>query len=216
VNPGTNQTSTASDSFPRVTLMYDDVLSASGPAPGGAFRGTSTASTSFTSPTYTTRFINWIDALPANRHRAEYPPQSDVEQKRQELKAIVESYHFRPHDWDGRGGHAPTEEAIGDATSFLDQLHSISLFPDNVFSTGDGEIAFQWRRDLIFVEVGFFGDHTISWFARSEQPETIALNGDDTYDRRDPKLPSKLVSALLSLVARQATLLCIARTPPAF
>lgn len=103
----------------------------------------------------------------------------------------IDAFATRQPNWDGMDGSAPNEEARKDAKAFLNLLHG--SLPDKWFAPGDGEIAFQWRRERLFIEAGFFGDATISWFVRNAQGEA---HGDDAYDRTNPRLPQELALAL--------------------
>jgi hypothetical protein len=53
-------------------------------------------------------------------------------------------------------------------------------------------------RPGTLIEVGFYGDDTIGWFARI--PGRDDTNGDDSFDRRyDQRLPPALIDALSAL-----------------
>jgi hypothetical protein len=113
------------------------------------------------------------------------------------LKERIDLYSRREFDWDGSGGHAPSATAVTDAKNFLAQLPSTLAIPDQVYAPGDGEVMFQWRRPTAFVEVGFYGDGTISWLARRGSGEPSY--GDDPFQREKMCLPDKLLAALRSL-----------------
>jgi hypothetical protein len=117
----------------------------------------------------------------------------------------IDEFAARQPNWDGFGGRAPSEEAIADAKSFLRSLPS-SLMPDHTFAPGDGEIAFQWRREQLFIEIGFFGDRTVSWFVR--RPKETA-HGDDVYDRANPRIPETLALVLSSILEAPVALLSL-------
>jgi hypothetical protein len=114
-----------------------------------------------------------------------------------ELEKLIHGYARREPNWDGMGGSPPSNEAVADATAFLSGL--VYPAPDSVYAPGDGEVMFQWRRPSSFVEVGFYGDGTISWFGRtSGAPPT---HGDEPFLReRASDLPEPL-SQVLSLLA---------------
>jgi hypothetical protein len=111
------------------------------------------------------------------------------------LKETIAGYAARQPNWDGMDGIAPRPDAIADALAFIDGLPIRCPMPDEVFAPGDGEVMFQWRRSRIFIEVGFFGDDMISWFARiaDRQP----LHGDEAFDKKTGrKIPTDLTNAL--------------------
>ena len=123
---------------------------------------------------------------------------SDRATVKAELKELIASYAARQPDWDGMDGIAPRPDAIADALTFVDQLPSSIAIPDDVFAPGDGEVMFQWQRSRIFIEVGFYGDDTISWFARL--PGKSDCYGDDPFDRRGGRRISQtLADALQTL-----------------
>jgi hypothetical protein len=120
----------------------------------------------------------------------------------------IDGFAERAPNWDGLGGVAPNQEAVLDARALLTVLPSKTP-PDNLFSTGDGEIAFQWRRGSLFVEVGFFGDNTVSWFVRGALGEE---HGDDGYDRANPQFPKALAMAFSALIESPVALLFVTRS----
>jgi hypothetical protein len=112
-----------------------------------------------------------------------------------DLKQAIATYAARLPNWDGIGGIAPSPDAIADSLTFVNQLSKSIELPDNVYAPGDGEVLFQWRRSGIFIEIGFFGDKTISWYARVS--DTEVTYGDDPFDRaQNENLPEALKDAL--------------------
>jgi hypothetical protein len=113
------------------------------------------------------------------------------------LKQLIDIYGARRPDWDGMGGTAPSRAAISDAKRLLRQLPRRVAAPDQVYAPGDGEVMFQWVRPHLFVEVGFYGDGTISWFARVAGRETV--HGDDPIAGGGSILPTQVADALQSI-----------------
>ena len=114
------------------------------------------------------------------------------------LRRLIDTYEARRPDWDGMGGTAPSQDAVSDAKRLLLQLPWTVPAPDQVYAPGDGEVMFQWVRPHRFIEVGFYGDGTISWYARVAGHETA--HGDDPIaGRRGLILPAKLIDALQSI-----------------
>jgi len=117
-----------------------------------------------------------------------------------DLKETIASYAGRLPDWDGMGGTSPNPDAIADALTFVNRLSENAVLPDNVYAPGDGEVLFQWRRPETFVEIGFYGDDTISWYARV--PDQKIAYGDDYFDRkRNTEFPQTL-QRLLGLIEK--------------
>jgi hypothetical protein len=118
-----------------------------------------------------------------------------------QLRQSIVSYAGRLVDWDGMEGSAPRPDAIVDALTFIDSFPPESVLPDKVYAPGDGEVMFQWVRPATFVEIGFYGDDTISWYARV--PGRADVHGDDPFDRHlDRQLPLPLADALHSIATR--------------
>ena len=114
------------------------------------------------------------------------------------LKRMIAGYAARLPDWDGAGGIAPRPDAIADALTFIDRLPDRAPIPEKVYAPGDGEVMFQWIRPDTFIEVGFYGDDTISWFARV--PGRNVSYGDDPFERKfDRRVPQPLAEALHSI-----------------
>jgi hypothetical protein len=115
-----------------------------------------------------------------------------------QLKQKIVGYVARLPDWDGMEGTAPRADAIADALTFIDELLDGFPIPDRVHAPGDGEVMFQWLRPRTLIEIGFYGDDTISWYARL--PDHGVSSGDDPFDRRAGRhLPRPLADALGSI-----------------
>lgn len=81
------------------------------------------------------------------------------------LHAKLLSYLELSHDWDGRGAVPPSRDAVLDTIDFLGKRPpDISLpFPQ---IASDGEVGLYWRTGEIHVEIGFYGDGELSYYAR--------------------------------------------------
>ena len=89
------------------------------------------------------------------------------------------------HAEDGR----PSPDAIGDALRFVDLLPDDGSMP-HVSAADDGEVNFFRRRDGLFVDIGFFGDGQIHYYARVEA-EGIDVDRSEPFSGRS--LPRDLV-----------------------
>jgi hypothetical protein len=117
------------------------------------------------------------------------------------LRQSIAGYAGRLFDWDGMEGTAPRPDAIADALTFIDRFPPESVLPDRVYAPGDGEVMFQWLRPATLIEIGFYGDDTISWYARV--PGRADVHGDDPFDRHlDRQLPQPLADALHLIATR--------------
>ncbi len=72
-----------------------------------------------------------------------------------------------PQGWDGEGSVPPLAKALDDAKAFLDLLPPRAKLPRPI-ATADGEIELYWRTPTGYIDIGFGGDETISYFARAD------------------------------------------------
>ena len=89
----------------------------------------------------------------------------------------------------------PTSAAVNEALRFLDALPAGVPSP-SVSWAEDGEVGFYWGGEGIYVDVGFYGDGNISYYA-SVAAAGIDHNGDEDF--ADGALPPPLVSAIAAL-----------------
>ena len=89
----------------------------------------------------------------------------------------------------------PCKAAVKDALSLLDLLDPNVPLPQ-VSWADDGEIGFCWRIAASFIDVGFYGDGQISYFARVP---SAGIDSDGDEDFRPPSLPRPLASAIAAL-----------------
>ena len=60
---------------------------------------------------------------------------------------------------------------------FVRLTNFVSLPPPFITLTTDGEITFLWKTPLISIDLGFFGDGTYSYFARSKDGNIFRGDG---------------------------------------
>ena len=84
------------------------------------------------------------------------------------LHAKLLSYSELPHDWDGRGAVPPSLNAVLDAIAFLGKRPPDVPLPFPQIAS-DGEVGLYWRTVDIHVEIGFYGDEELSYYARYTQ-----------------------------------------------
>lgn len=86
----------------------------------------------------------------------------------------------------------PGDQAFADARTFIDRL-PLPLIPMPEISLAhDGEINFLWEGDDIYVDLGFYGTGTYSYFARGR--DGYGIRGEDIPASKG--LPDKIVSLL--------------------
>lgn len=90
------------------------------------------------------------------------------------------------------GDRAPTSAAIEDALAFLDLLPFGPIMP-KVMVAGDGEVGFYWKTANGYIDVGFYGDGTIRYYAVA-RGEPIEARGPAPYSRKS--LPKDLLAVI--------------------
>jgi hypothetical protein len=152
------------------------------------------------SPSVRVLFAGWREN-PVSQAAAFSLPESDRAKSIGLLRQSIAGYAGRLFDWDGMEGTAPRPDAIADALTFIDRFPLESVLPDKVYAPGDGEVMFQWLRPATLIEIGFYGDDTISWYTRI--PGRGDVHGDDPFDRHlDLQLPQPLADALHLIATR--------------
>lgn len=123
-----------------------------------------------------------------------------TEDARAELRRRLRSYldlpdDLGPPDLAGNPVVKPSSAAVSEALRFLAALPAGAPSP-SVGWADDGEVGFLWRRDCVFIDVGFCGDGNISYYARVAMAG-IDHDGDEGF--ADGALPQPLVSAIAAL-----------------
>src|SRR6266511_619474 len=83
------------------------------------------------------------------------------------LSAEIIAYRNLHDGWDGKGSIAPRASAIQDALLFIDKIPFGAKLPDTTVAA-DGEVGFYWSSADGYIDIGFKGDGTISYFARAD------------------------------------------------
>jgi len=79
-------------------------------------------------------------------------------------------------DWDGYGAQKPANKAVYDALEYLNLIPKGIPMPVSMASS-DGEIGLFWEQQGYYIDVGFYGDDTYSFYA--ENPSGSSLSDDD-------------------------------------
>ena len=112
-----------------------------------------------------------------------------------DLTASLRRYGFLQPGWDGEGTVPPKPEAVADAVAFVNLLSSDVARPEPM-AAGDGEVGVYWRRGGAFIDVGFFGDGLICYYAEGTAQGT-AIHGDIPFTGET--IPEDLLAAIHAL-----------------
>lgn len=108
------------------------------------------------------------------------------------LSAAIIAYRNLDDGWDGEGGKAPLDTAISEALAFIDLLPLGVRIPKTTVA-GDGEVGFYWKTDDSFIDVSFYGDGNIYYYARIDSEE-IEFDKEEPFSGR--AISKKLISAI--------------------
>lgn len=96
---------------------------------------------------------------------------------------------------DGSSAEAPNAKAAADAQRFLDLLPPGIRLP-GIAPVSDGEVNFFWKTSRVHLDVGFYGDGNIDYYARCEELD-VDDDGSEVFDGRTPPVAiAKLLNAL--------------------
>lgn len=114
-----------------------------------------------------------------------------VDDRNATISSEIISYRNLVDGWDGAGSIAPSRVAINDALSFIDKIPFGAKTPEPMVSA-DGEVGFYWKSDNGYIDIGFKGNGTISYFAKAtgEVAKGIAPYAADT------RLPADLAKII--------------------
>lgn len=76
----------------------------------------------------------------------------------------VRSYVTLGENWDGYGGLPPSGQTAENVIEFLMYLRDYILPRPGL--SGDGEINLFWEMDGLYIDIGFTGDGTFSYYAK--------------------------------------------------
>ncbi len=94
-------------------------------------------------------------------------------------------------NWDGREGVSPKWRTAIEAIQFIDLTCYMMLPPLDINVAGDGEIGFYYKDDNLFLDIGFIGMGTVSFFIKINGAEYL---GDFPWDGFN--IPDELVTPL--------------------
>ena len=129
---------------------------------------------------------NWFEGAIASR----------ADHTSQHLHLLItklEAYRGMPEEDRWPAATWPTDQAFNDAYTFIEYLPLSPIPAPEVSLADDGEINFLWKNESIYIDLGFYGTGTYSYFARGKDGQSIL--GENVSALRG--LPDKL-KALLS------------------
>jgi len=118
--------------------------------------------------------------------------QANIPDKNAVLSSQISKYRDLPDDWDGEGGHRPPAKAIDEALSFINFIPLGAPLPKTSVA-GDGEVGFYWKSDKGFIDVSFYGDGHIYYYARIEGKD---IDEDDAPKYTGRSIPKLLAAAI--------------------
>lgn len=134
----------------------------------------------------------WVASDFSHSTEAREQRPASVRDHRSLLASEVKAYRGLKDNWDGEEGISPARRAIDDALAFIELLPLRARLPRPMVS-GDGEVGFYWKTDDCYIDVGFFGDGTISYYGRSG-PAELEARGQVPFNRH--ALPKDLLDVI--------------------
>ncbi|MBX9660474.1 MAG: hypothetical protein K2X00_18095 [Nitrospiraceae bacterium] len=114
-----------------------------------------------------------------------------------EARAIAKVRSFANYceDWAGEGSVAPSKEAIREAELFL-RVHfaKATAQAPHISASADGEINLFWDHAGHYVDVGFIGDGSVTYYAKLVGGADFTGEAASSYDR----LPEPVRRAIAS------------------
>ena len=83
---------------------------------------------------------------------------------RSKLLDKIRSFSSYVDNWDGYGGHAASTQAVANATAIVRLIPSNLPLPRAGLS-GDGAISLFWESEGIFIDLGFYGNDAMTYYA---------------------------------------------------
>jgi hypothetical protein len=95
-------------------------------------------------------------------------------------------------DWDGYGGHSPSQQAIYDALEGLRLAYEKNLPAPRAMVSGSGEVSLYWRDADYYCEMGFAGDGKFYFLAKVDGNKSVGQEEVALHDG----IPENLASFL--------------------
>lgn len=94
--------------------------------------------------------------------------------------------------WNCSGPVTPSDASIHDAEQFARNHDFDSIHLPGISAADDGEINFWWDVEGLYIDLGFFGDGSYSFYARLPNGKEIAVD----HAPLSQPLPGELVQGL--------------------
>ena len=135
-----------------------------------------------TTPQFDSSFVREQWLISSNFNRQHTDPKSN-------LRKQVLSYRAeRPRD-------SSVARAVNDALKFIDLIPAMAISP-HVALADDGEVNFFWRRDGLFIDVGFVGDGMIHYYVSAD---ALGVDSDDSIQFVGRSLPRDIMETIPTL-----------------
>ena len=137
----------------------------------------------------------WVNTFTSKSWEVTWPVLLDArnsEDPKSSLIKKVESFALLESGWASTNSVPPNSVAMSQACQFIDLLPVGTTLP-HISVAEDGEINFFWRSDSTYIDVGFYGDNSIHYYARAEESDIDKEMSEPFLGR---SLPRELVAAI--------------------
>ena len=137
----------------------------------------------------------WVNTFTSKSWEVTWPVLLDArnsEDPKSSLIKKVESFALLESGWASTKSIPPNSAAMSQACQFIDLLPVGTTLP-HISVAEDGEINFFWRSDSTYIDVGFYGDNLIHYFARADESDIDKEMSEPFLGRL---LPRELVAAI--------------------
>ena len=113
-----------------------------------------------------------------------------LDSTRKDLRLLkkIRDFFLYEDNWDGKGAHAPSEEAINEAEEFLRTLPIEKIREPFISLANDGEIVFLWKNDEFHLDLGCYGDGTLSYYGEAKDGRKFFCNADSIEKGLSPEI----------------------------
>lgn len=99
------------------------------------------------------------------------------DEKYNELIGKIYSFLYLQENWDGYGGISPSNGTVNTIVAFVTNIkNNRNISPPKVMLNGDGEISLLWKKDDLYIEVGFDDENQYSFLINAG---TLIIGKDD-------------------------------------
>ncbi len=137
----------------------------------------------------------WVNTFTSKSWEVTWPVLLDArnsEDPKSSLIRKVESFALLESGWASTNSVPPNSAAMSQAYQFIDLLPVGTTLP-HISVAEDGEINFFWRSDSTYIDVGFYGDNSIHYYARADENDIDKEMSEPFLGR---SLPRELVAAI--------------------